>query len=323
MRENLWRMFLTSSLLISMAVVLVGTGVGAAPQEPVVTVDPQTTTIGVDVNFDINVTVANVTDPDLYSFEINMTFNPEILNCTGVREGPFLKQFGSTWWLPVTINNYRGWVLCGNAFFPPPPSGATGSGTLAVVSFKTLAEGSTALGLSGTTGLATLNESGVAQPIESTATGGTVTVTAAPGHDVAVTDVVPSSASVTAGELVSIDVTVMNKGGFTETFNVTVLYDSTTIETKSATDLVPGGSATLSFNWDTEDVPEDSYTITAVASTLPDETETADNTHSEVVVTITAPSPATPVELWVAIIAAVAVCAGTLLYIRRRRSAKT
>ena len=142
-------------------------------------------------------------------------------------------------------------------------------------------------------------------------------------HDIALIEVTPSSTSVSAGKLVSINVTVKNEGSATETFDVTVLYDSTAIDTKTVTDLAPGDSETLSFSWNTKDVAEGDYTITAVASGIDEETDTADNTYTNVVVTVTAPLPGFPTPLFVAIIIAVATMFSVVfLYTRRRRSTK-
>lgn len=142
-------------------------------------------------------------------------------------------------------------------------------------------------------------------------------------HDVAVIDVSLSPTSVPAGKTVSINATVKNEGSATETFTVTVLYDSTDIETKTVGDLVPGDSKTLSFSWNTKDVDEGNYTITAVASAINGEADTADNTYTNVPVTITAPSPAFPIQFFIAIIIAVAaLSSAAVFYLRRRRPTK-
>jgi len=107
-------------------------------------------------------------------------------------------------------------------------------------------------------------------------------------HDIAIVSVTPSTTRVKLGDFVNINVTVANEGSFTETFNVTLYYDSTQIETpQNVTDLVAGANYTLSFVWSTTDVAEEvyaaidkqkTYNITATASTVSGETDTADNT---------------------------------------------
>jgi hypothetical protein len=106
-------------------------------------------------------------------------------------------------------------------------------------------------------------------------------------HDIAVVSVTPSLTSVRVGELVNITVVVENKGTNNETFDVTVYYDSSTIKTETVTNLVAGTNTSLTFTWNTTDVREEiyakdkkekAYTINATASTIPDETDTEDNT---------------------------------------------
>jgi len=106
-------------------------------------------------------------------------------------------------------------------------------------------------------------------------------------HDIAVVSVTPSLTSVRVGELVNITVVVENKGTNNETFDVTVYYDSSTIKTETVANLVAGTNTSLTFTWNTTDVREEiyatdkkekAYTINATASTVPDETDTEDNT---------------------------------------------
>jgi hypothetical protein len=110
-------------------------------------------------------------------------------------------------------------------------------------------------------------------------------------HDIAVTSVTPSTTSVIAGELVNITVVVENQGTEAEGFTVTLYYDTTTIETKPVTNLAADLNTTLVFMWDTTDrkaeiytmdEKEKTYAIKAVASTVPDEADTQDNTSSPI-----------------------------------------
>ena len=84
-----------------------------------------------------------------------------------------------------------------------------------------------------------------------------------PVHDVAVT-AVTAPAEATQGDTVTIDVDVSNLGDVTETFDVKVTYDTIPIETKSV-ELASNDSTTVSFNWDTTNVANDTYTINATA----------------------------------------------------------
>lgn len=320
MRNNSRRMSFAMFMLISLAILPLGIGMVNAPSQAFLEVDPRISVVAPGEAFSIDITVTNVTD--LYAFQINMTFDPAVLNCTNVDEGPFLGTAGSTWWQDVTINNYDGWVFFGDSLFPAPPDGATGSGDLAMVTFNVVAEGESSMSfVSSSTKLRTLDEEGVTVPIDHTTVDGTFIYPLE--RDVAVTDVSPSSSSVTAGETVLLDVTVENKGNATETFDVTVSYDSTLIGAQTVTALAPEGSTALSFSWDTTGVAEGNYTIRAVVDPLSGETEISDNTHS-VVITVTAPPSTIPTELVLGVILAALVASVIIafLYVRRRRSTK-
>ena len=101
-------------------------------------------------------------------------------------------------------------------------------------------------------------------------------------HDVAVTNVTVSSNMVYQGQTVSINVTVANLGNATETFNVTLYYDSNAIATQNVVGLTPSATLMLSFIWNTASVPYcHNYTIKAEASTVPDETNTTNNVFTD------------------------------------------
>jgi len=98
-------------------------------------------------------------------------------------------------------------------------------------------------------------------------------------YDVAVTDVAVSSKIIYQGWIVGINVTVANLGNATETFNVTLYYDSNIIATQNVVGLVPNATLTLSFAWNTTNVPRcHNYTIKAVASIVPGEINIDNNT---------------------------------------------
>ena len=83
--------------------------------------------------------------------------------------------------------------------------------------------------------------------------------------DVAVTDITPSPTTVTAGDPVSIAVTVENQGDFNETFDVTVYYDDTIIDSMTDEYLEAGATDVLSFTWETAGVFPETYVVSAEA----------------------------------------------------------
>ena len=111
-------------------------------------------------------------------------------------------------------------------------------------------------------------------------------------HDIAVTNVTPSKNVVGEGYLISINVTIMNIGIYTETFNVSVFYDDGVIilpdgKNYTTTILTSGNSTTLTIPWNTTGVAKGNYTITAKATILPGETDTTDNTLTDGWVVVT------------------------------------
>lgn len=97
-----------------------------------------------------------------------------------------------------------------------------------------------------------------------------------PDHDIAVTDVklspkyYPDRCQVYQGWNVTINVTVTNLGNESETFDLTVYYDSTVAITKNDTALGIGETVELSFEFNTTVVSFGNYTIKAEVSILDD-----------------------------------------------------
>ena len=101
-------------------------------------------------------------------------------------------------------------------------------------------------------------------------------------HDVAVTDVTLPSPPAAENVAETVDVTVENEGDFTETNFTVTLADSAggTIVPPSFTvpSLAAGASTTLNFIW--TPTSGGNITLTATAATVPQETDTGDNTKS-------------------------------------------
>jgi hypothetical protein len=94
--------------------------------------------------FRVNVSDVPTAPNDCYAWQVNITYNPLVLQCVTAYEGPFLSKVGATFTLNVQIDNEAGWVLAGTAF-QSYDVGATGSGLLATVAFKVIAQGNSAL----------------------------------------------------------------------------------------------------------------------------------------------------------------------------------
>ena len=107
-------------------------------------------------------------------------------------------------------------------------------------------------------------------------------------HDIGITSVNTSKTIVGEDYSLNIKVKIINYGEHPETFNVTIKANSTTIKTQTVT-LTNRNSTTITFTWNTTGWDKGNYTITAKATPLPGETDTADNTLVDSWVFVTIP----------------------------------
>lgn len=145
MRKNLYWLVLTTILMLSIAMASIGT---ASPAQPAIHMEPKDNTAEVDETFDVKITVTEITEEEnLYLWECRITFNPDIINAVNATEGSFLKDTGyETFWAKEIDNDIgRVDMLAMISEFPYPPNGATGSGTLATVTFEAVGRGATDL----------------------------------------------------------------------------------------------------------------------------------------------------------------------------------
>jgi len=105
-------------------------------------------------------------------------------------------------------------------------------------------------------------------------------------HDIAVTSIVAPS-PVVEGDLVSVDVSVMNKGTYEESFNVT-LTDTTGAEVigSESVALAAGESTIVTFIWNTIGATPGDYDLNAKADVVSGETDTADNSMTGTVAVV-------------------------------------
>jgi outer membrane protein assembly factor BamB len=99
-------------------------------------------------------------------------------------------------------------------------------------------------------------------------------------HDVAVTGMTIPFNEAYQGWIINVSVTVANFGDATESFTTTLEYDNNTIGSQPVSNLAPSATQTLLFSWNTTNVPYSyvhNYTITAIASTVPSETNMTNN----------------------------------------------
>jgi len=230
----------------------------------------------------IDIAVDNVTD--LAGYDFMLVYNSTIINGTQITQGPFLKSGGAnTYFYIVNFTDdyyyeFPWQPRLGVAYvvsFVYGPTGVNGSGTLATITFKAKRTGDAILFFNLTK---TQLYNSDLENIPINANNGTIRSIP---PDVAITNITPSPTTILQGQTAQINVTAQNQGGRTETFNVTAYYATNTIGKQTITNLTPGTSKTLTFNWNTAGVPAGTYTIKAEASIVSNETDTADNTLTD------------------------------------------
>lgn len=97
----------------------------------------------------VTVSIGSATDLSAYQFDIS--FDPTVLQATGVTEGPFLTSGGSSFFDPGVIDNGAGSINdILNTLIGITP-GVSGSGNLFSISFDVLASASTSIALTEAT----------------------------------------------------------------------------------------------------------------------------------------------------------------------------
>ena len=252
---------LISIMIVSLASVMHPVGL---TNTTTLSVEPQLTTVQIFHMFQVNISIFEVTD--LAGWEFKLYYPNSLLNATKIEEGPFLKTAGDTFFtVEEFTDNYnethgRIWAAC---VLLGQGSGANGSGTLAIITFKAKLDGTATLHLAETE---LIDSEMPPNYIPHTTTDGTVEIL---GHDIAVVELSLSSQTITVNENLTIYVTCVNLGDYTETFDVLVnytrLYDPL-IGIQTVT-LAPGESITLNFTWTTS--ISGGYRITAYTSEIP------------------------------------------------------
>lgn len=238
-----------------------------------ISVQPNASTVwGTNETLTINITVSDVTD--LYGWQFKLYYEPRILNGTSIIEGSFLKSAGATFSETSFNDGYNATHGCAIAFctLKGNMSGVTGSGVLAIVSFRTKALGSSVLDLSETV-LGRVDSTEIPHNVVD----GAVQVVKAV-HDVAIRNVILSSSQIVEGHPVEVVVSVANEGNKTENFTVTLYRNETVIAAQAVSDLTPKSNINLTFNWNTTGLPQGTtYKIKAEASKVSEETDLEDN----------------------------------------------
>ena len=236
-------------------------------------VEPQLTIIRPLRTFEINISIANVTD--LAGWEFKLYYPSSLLNATEIREGTFLKTAGGTFFtVKEFTDNYnethgRIWAAC---VLEGQGPGANGTGTLAIITFKTKLNGIAILHLAETD---LIDSEMPPNHISHITVDGNVKIL---NVDISILNVETSKTTVGQGFLVNnISVTIKNQGETFETFNLTIYVNTSSIASQVAT-LPSGDLAILKFIWNTTGFAKGNYVISAYATPVSGEIDTADNT---------------------------------------------
>lgn len=240
---------------------------GNLSSETILCVDPPRSFTEVNNEFSINVSIANVTD--LYGWEFKIRWNSTLLEATNITEGDFLKDYSETFFV-IDINNTAGYLIAACTLVGGIP-GVNGSGTLTTIKYFVEAPGECVLDLYDTK-LVNSTE----QSIEHVTNDGYFGLSL---HDISITQVEVSPTTAYIGELIEINVSVLNEGTVQEIFNVTAYANSTFVGLESVS-LESNESTLITFSWDTQGYAKGDYLISAVATILPSEEDTSDNTKT-------------------------------------------
>lgn len=251
-------------------------------QIPTIYVEPPLKIIQeIGVIFEINISISQVAD--LTAWEFKLYYESAILNATSWGEGPFLiSSRNTTVWVFNFTDSFnathgRIWIAC---MLVGPGPGTSGNGTLATIAFKTVGTGTANLHLEDTDLLDSMMPPNHITHI--TADGNVQVI----GHDIAIISVTPLRTFLGQGFSTDVNVIIENQGAYTETFNVIVYANATSIQNKTIT-LDSGSLTTITFTWNTSGYPKENYTISAYAWPVQGETETEDNIKIDNLVTVT------------------------------------
>ena len=207
---------------------------------------------------------------NMYGYEFSLGYNTEMLTCIGIMVHPVLNETHFT--VSMMLDDGAGliWV---NVTYYSPANPITTYTPVSIVTLTFMVDniGSSVLDLYDTS---IVDVDG--QPIAHEATDGYVQTLI---RDVAVIDVTCSHTWAYSGWIVNVTVIAKNLGNVTETFDVTAFYNSSVIGTQTVTDLAPNAEIELTFSWNTTDVAEGIYTLSAEASTVPFEYNLTNNVY--------------------------------------------
>jgi len=142
---------LTILVIAVAAIIIAMTRMTGTPiLKPDIWMEPQNVgTLNVNDTFTVNVTVENCVD--VYAVQVDLRYDPQVLNVTNILEGPFLPSAGSTFPLNNTAQSLNTTppttrlIFVDTKISDEPAADASGNGTLLTITFQVLSNGSTQL----------------------------------------------------------------------------------------------------------------------------------------------------------------------------------
>jgi hypothetical protein len=228
-------------------------------------------TMGPSTTFNVDVTLENATNLGICTF--NLTYVPSVIKWVGIQvlrvQGQFptatLMADGTAGFVWVNLN-YSSPISTD----PPVP--------VVTLQFHVESYGISPMNLTDTQ---LLDSAGL--PISHDAFDGFFSNIM---RDVAVINVVPATNWIYQGWSDDINVTVQNLGNVSETFTVSAYYNGSLIGSVPVVNLPSNAQTTVTIAWNTAGVPEGNYTITGVASTVPYESNLANNIYVDGIVEV-------------------------------------
>jgi general secretion pathway protein D len=152
--------------LFAILVVVLAYVILSSPSSTVLSVEPKIVQETTGQNFTVNVSISNVAD--LYAWQLELSWNPSLLNVTNVAEGPMLKSSGNSTFFSPVVNNAAGNIsaLCTRVLsFGSNVTGVNGYGTLMTVQFEVIGSGACELNLYNTS-LRDSNDNAIAHMVQ-------------------------------------------------------------------------------------------------------------------------------------------------------------
>lgn len=225
--------------------------------------------------FTINISIAEV--ENLYGYEFKLGYNTSVLD--GVDVIIHAVQNETNFTPDYSIDDASGIMWVNVTYYSPAePITTYPPAVMLSITFQVIALGESLLDLYDTNLVNQLGES-----ISHDVSDGYFSNLAI--RDLAIVDVILSRTQAyekfrDIEYIINVTVIVRNEGDMTETFDLSTYYDDTLIGTQAITDMDPNANATVTFSWNTTDLPlYINYTVKAYAHEVLGEISTDNNLY--------------------------------------------